>query len=193
MIKTFVPRTELVDALVTRDGLICKHPDCGRPLNLSEPEGPLQVTIDHREPQVWCREQGWTDEQIWSLDNLDLFHKKCNADKGSRRYLESGILEPKPVNRFKYRRDRVSQRPEVCTKCTAGRDLGPDEVCAACGSGPMPHRFPRWCKVPSKECLHDGIFWCWMCSSGLVEMRGATETILIGGEGGSDLDVYDNI
>ena len=194
MTKLFVPRSELVDALVTRDGLICQHPDCGRSLSLAEPEGPLQVTVDHTEPQVWCRDNGWTDEQIWALDNLTLMHKKCNADKGSRRYIAPGILEPKPVNRLKFRRDKVAQRPEVCTKCTAGRDLGPNEVCAACGSGPMPARFPRWAKVPSKECDHE-LFWCWLCSSGLTERVGATEMILLGGEGGEPEDaiVHDHV
>ena len=186
MTKLFVPRIELVDALITRDGLVCQHPDCGRALDPKEPEGPLQVTIDHTEPQVWCRENGWTDDQIWSLDNLTLMHKKCNADKGSRRFID-GELEPKPTSRLRYRRDRTAQRPEVCTSCNAGRDLGPDELCAACGSGPLPHRWPRWAKVSSKECLHDGVFWCWLCSSGLVEMPSATDMIVHGGEGGTDV------
>lgn len=189
MTKTFTPRATLVDQLVARDGLVCKHPDCGRPLDLSivqTPEGkdnPLQVTIDHREPQVWCRENGWTEEQIWDLSNLDLMHKKCNADKGSRRYIADGVLEPKPVNRFRYRRQKRAERPEICTSCNAGRDLGPNEVCASCNSGPMPQRYPRWAKVPSKECDHE-LFWCWACASGIVDRMGATEMILLGGEGG---------
>lgn len=182
MTKLFVPRQELVDQLVTRDGLVCAHPDCGRSLDLAEPEGPLQVTIDHTEPQAWCRENGWSDDRIWGLDNLTLMHKKCNADKGSRRYID-GVLEPKPVNRFRYRRDKKAQKPEICDQCMAGRNLGPSEVCAACGSGPMPARFPRWAKVPANECDHE-LFWCWLCSSGLADRVGATEMILMGGEGG---------
>lgn len=185
---TYRTRSELIELLVERDGLVCQHPDCGRPLDLDATDDPQLVTIDHREPQSWCRLQGWTDAEIWSLDNLDLMHKKCNASKGHRRYREDGTLEPKPLSRFRYRRQKRAERPEVCTSCSAGRDLGPDEVCASCGSGPLPHRWPRWAKVPSRECLHDGVFWCWACASGVVEIRGATETMLIGGEGGEDDD-----
>lgn len=198
MTKTFITRTELVDLLVARDGLSCSHPEHDHMLSLDTPEGPMQVTLDHIEPQSWCKEQGWTDEQIWDLSNLTLMCKKGNADKGSRRYLPDGTLEPKPISRFRYRRAKKAQKPDVCTECTAGRDLGPDEVCAACGSGPMPHRFPRWAKVPSKECDHE-LFWCWLCSSGLTERAGATEMILLHGEGGEgsslpmdDARVHDN-
>lgn len=168
MVKTFIPRPEIIEALVKRDGLVCDHPDCEKTLDLNAPEGPWLVTIDHREPQSWGRNNGWTEEQIWDLDNLGLMHKKCNADKGDRRYREDGTLEPKPVNRFLYRREKRAERPEICTSCNSGRDLGPNEVCLACGSGPMPERFPRWAKVSSPECDHE-LFWCWACSIGIVE------------------------
>ncbi len=187
MTETYKTRTEIIALLVERDGAVCKHPDCGRPIDLSLPEHPLQATIDHREPQMWCREQGWTDAQIWDLSNLDLMHKKCNAEKGHRRYLADGTLEPKPESRFRYRRQKRAERPEICTSCNAGRDLGPDEVCASCSSGPMPHRYPRWAKVPSKDCDHE-LFWCWCCASGIVDRVGATEMIMLGGEGGEGED-----
>lgn len=188
MAKTFIPRPDLVARLVERDGLVCMHPDCGRSLDLSLDEGPLQPTIDHTEPQVWCRENGWTNEQIWDLSNLTLMHKKCNADKGSRRYI-NGTLEPKPMSKFRYRRQKRAERPEICVSCNAGRNLGPDEVCASCGSGPLPARWPRWAKVPSKECLHDGVFWCWACASGVVERTPAIDVIFGGGEGGEGSSV----
>lgn len=177
-----ISREILVQQLIARDGLACQHPDHDHILSEKELDGPMQITIDHTEPQVWCKDEGWTDEQIWSLSNLTLMCKRGNADKGSRRYL-NGILEPKPVSRFVYRRAKRLQRAEVCTICEAGRKLGPDEFCSACQSGPMPHRFPRWAKVSPKECLHDGTFWCWVCSCGLVDLPSATHAIMFGGRG----------
>jgi len=153
-------RTDLVAALVERDGSLCMHPRCGKPLDFTA-EGSQEVTIDHREPQSWCRENGWTEEQIWELTNLNLMHKSCNASKSDTRYLEDGTL-PVKVNRLVNRRMARAERPEICTSCNAGRDLGPDEVCASCNSGPMPERFPRWAKVPYNECDHE-LFWCWAC------------------------------
>lgn len=181
---TFVTRSVLVDQLVIRDGLVCMHPDCGRPIDLDAPEGPLQVTIDHWMPQWWCKEQGWSDAKIWALDNLFLFHKKCNAKKGGIVPNPDGTLPEKAPNTFKYRRDKRAERPEVCKSCNAGRNLGPNEVCASCNSGPLPERYPRWAKVPSSECDHE-LFWCYACASGLVDRPSALSMILTGGEGGS--------
>lgn len=191
MAKTFIPRPDLVARLVERDGLVCMHPDCGRSLDLNLEEGPLQATIDHREPQVWCKENGWTNEQIWDLSNLDLMHKKCNADKGSRRYID-GVLEPKPISKFRYRRAKRAERPEVCTACEAGRKLDQDEVCASCGSGPMPFRFPRWKKLSAKDCDH-ALFWCAMCASGVIERVSAADMIFHHGEGGEGSNIEDEI
>lgn len=178
-------RRELMRLLVERDGNLCQHPDCGKVVNLTE-SGKKAPTIDHWRPQFKCIEEGWTYEEIWDLSNLVLMHKSCNADKGDRIPNPDGTLPNKPMSKFRYRREKRAKRPEICDSCNAGRYLGPDEVCAACGSGPMPHRYPRWAKVPSKDCLHDGVFWCWACSIGVVEMRGATESIMYGGEGGEE-------
>jgi len=177
-------RGERIAVMRARDGDNCMHPDCGKLLDFDIKQGPWEVTEDHHYPQSKAYEAGWTYEQVWDLNNLRLFHKKCNAAKGNLIPNEDGTLPAKSVRTFRYRRDTRAQRPEICTACTAGRDLGPDEICAACGSGPQPLRWPRWAKVASKDCLHDGTFWCWACGSGVVPMRPAIETILLGGEGG---------
>ena len=182
-ITTYRTRSELIELLVERDGLVCQHPDCGRPLDLDATEGPRLVTIDHREPQSWCRLQGWTDAEIWSLDNLDLMCKKCNADKGHRRYREDGTLEPKPLSRLRYRRHKRAERPEVCTSCSAGRDLQQNEWCNSCGSGPMPQRLPRWRQMEAKQCDHD-LFFCVTCTVYNPEKRGsALDALIAGGNG----------
>lgn len=178
------PRKDLVAQLVARDGLVCMHPDCGKPLDLAA-TGKAEVTIDHSEPVSWCRENGWTEDEIWHLSNLTLMHKKCNASKSNIRYLPDGTLPAVKKSKFVYRRDKRAQRPEICTSCNAGRDLGIDEVCASCGSGPMPERYPRWAKMPVNECDHEA-FWCWACSIGVIQRVGATEMIMLHGEGGEE-------
>lgn len=192
MTKTYIPRDELVAAMVARDGLVCMHPDCGRSISLATPEGPLQVTVDHWMPQSWARANGWPDALIWDLENLALMHKKCNADKGDRVPLSDGTLPEKPQSKFRYRRAKRSERPEICVSCNAGRDLGPDEVCASCGSGPMPLRYPRWAKMRSSDCDHEA-FWCWACSTGIIDRVPATEMMLLGGEGGDDDDLPEEV
>src|SRR5690349_17685896 len=77
-----VPRAELVADLRERDGDTCQHPDCGRPIDFSITEGPLENTIDHWMPQHYGKSEGWTLAEIWDLSNLKLMHKKCNAKKG---------------------------------------------------------------------------------------------------------------
>ncbi len=175
-------RTELVDALWKRDGNLCMHPRCNKPLDRNA-EGSQEVTIDHREPQSWCRDNGWSEEEIWNLTNLNLMHKACNASKSDTRYLEDGTL-PVKENRFVNRRLARAERPEVCVSCSAGRDLGPDEICASCNSGPMPERFPRWAKMKASDCDHEA-FWCAWCSIGVLPRAGATEMIILGNEGGA--------
>jgi hypothetical protein len=180
--RTKISRAELVAALVARDGMSCQYPGCGEELDF-EATGSKEVTIDHTEPQAWCRENGWTEDEIWDLSNLTLMHKRCNAKKSDLRYLPDGTLPVTNRSRFRYRRDKRAERPEICTSCSAGRDLGPDEVCASCGSGPQPERYPRWAKVPANECDHE-LFWCAWCSIGVIPRAGATEMIMLRGEGG---------
>lgn len=171
-------RSELVLALIERDGDQCFY--CDRDFSIRE------RTIDHYIPQSWGFANGWTYEQVWDLSNLRLACKPCNAKKGDLLPNEDGTIPRRRDRTFRYRRDKRAMRAEVCTSCNVGRNLGPDEVCASCGSGPMPERWPRWAKVRSNECLHDGIFWCWACATGIVPMRSATETILFGIEGEED-------
>jgi hypothetical protein len=178
-------RAEIYAALTARDGTTCQHPDCGKELDFTVKDGPREVTIDHWIPQSWGYDNGWTHDEVWDLSNLKLMHKKCNASKGDLLPNEDGTIPQKKARTFKYRRDARAQRPEICTRCNAGRDLGPNEVCAACNSGPQPSRFPRYAKAPVRECDHE-VFWCAFCSIGLIPRVGATEMILIGGEGGED-------
>lgn len=154
-------RAEIVDALVARDGTTCQYPGCGRELDF-EATGRYEVTIDHSEPQSWCRANGWTEEEIWSLDNLKLFDKKCNAAKGDLRYLEDGTLPEKPQSRFRFRREKRANRPDgPCATCNNGHNLFVGEVCAQCGCDAQ--RFPISAKVKASECDHT-IWWCWWCS-----------------------------
>jgi len=179
-------REALICELRRRDGDTCQYPGANHKLDFSVTEGNQQVTIDHWFGQAWAYANGWTYEQVWDLSNLKLMCKGHNAKKGSRVPNEDGTLPERTRKTFRYRRQKRANRPEVCDSCNSGRNLGPDEICAACGSGPMPHRWPRWAKVPSKECLHDGTFWCWACASGVIERPSATEMILINGEGGDE-------
>lgn len=166
-------RAQLITALIERDGDECFY--CHRDFSVRE------RTIDHVMPQVWCKENGWSYEKMWGMDNLRLACKPCNAKKGDLLPNEDGTIPKRPGRTFRYRRDKRAMRAEVCTSCNAGRNLGPDEVCSACNSGPMPERYPRWAKVRSDECDHEA-FWCWACSIGIVERAGATE-MLFRGEG----------
>lgn len=179
MTQTYVkvPRAELVRQLRQRDGDTCQHPDCDRILDFSITEGKREPTIDHHIPQIFGKENGWTMAEIWNLSNLKLMCKACNASKGDLIPNEDGSLPPKPQSTFKFRRQKRAERPDVCTSCHAGRDLGPSEVCASCGSGPMPERFPRWAKVSSVECDHE-LFWCWACSIGIVTRPGSVGTAI---------------
>jgi hypothetical protein len=187
MTKVRPTRDQIVKSLVERDGKVCMHPDCGKAIDpdlIGSGCGKLEPTIDHWYPQSWAFKNGWTYEQVWDLSNLRMMHKGCNAKKGHLVPNEDGTLPPRVRKEFRYRRDKRAQRPEICTKCSAGRDLDYGDVCGACGSGPMPERFPRWAKMPSPECDHE-LFWCWACSIGIVERVGATAMIMTR-EGGDE-------
>lgn len=176
-------RQEMIDALVARDGLKCQFPDCGKKMDLSVVDGPFEVTIDHWMPQVFGRENGWSFEEIWDLSNLKLMHKQCNAKKGDRVPNEDGTLPERAVRKFRYRRDKRSQRPELCTACNAGRNLAFDEWCNACGSGPNPGRYPKWRQMSVRDCDHD-LFYCVSCTIWFPEQRRSVlDSLLTGGEG----------
>lgn len=170
-------RVELVAALIERDGDECAY--CHRDFSVRE------RTIDHVFPQSRAFAEGWSYEEVWDLSNLKLACKPCNAKKGDQLLNEDGTIPRRRTRTFRYRRDKRAMRAEICTSCSAGRDLGPDEVCASCGSGPMPERFPRWAKMPANDCDHEA-FWCWACSIGIIDRVGATEMLLIKGEGQED-------
>lgn len=183
MQKTRLSRAELVAALVQRDGLRCAYPGCAELIDLKVVEGKLATTIDHWIPQCEGKARGWTMDEIWDLSNLTLMHKKCNAKKGNLVPNDDGTLPEKVRKEFRYRRDKRASRPEICFQCNAGRDLGPDEICASCGSGPMPERFPRWAKVKSTECDHE-LFWCWACSIGIADRVASVDIAVRQGESG---------
>lgn len=170
-------RAELVRALIERDGDECRY--CRRDFRQRE------RTIDHVYPQSKAFADGWAYEQVWDLSNLALACKPCNAKKGDLLLDEDGNIPRRKERTFRYRRDKRAQRAEICTSCNAGRDLGPDDVCASCQSGPQPERWPRWAKVKSSECDHEA-FWCWSCSIGITERKGATEIIMTSHQAGED-------
>ena len=178
-----IPRAELVESLRQRDGDVCAYLDCNGILDFDLKEGPREVTIDHWYPQYAGKADGWTSEQIWSLDNLRLMHKRCNAKKGDLIPNEDGSLPEKVTKTFRYRRDKRASRPEACESCMAGRLLGPDEWCNACGSGPNPGRYPKWRQMPVSDCDHD-LFYCVSCTIWFPEQRrSALDALLTGGEG----------
>lgn len=163
-------RQQQVDALRARDGDTCKYPGCGEVIDFDIKDGPWENTIDHWMPQHYGKAAGWSWEQIWDLDNLVLMHKKCNAKKGDRIPNDDGTLPEKVVRKFRYRRDKRAERPELCTQCDNGNNLAIDEVCGSCGSDAK--RMPRWAKVQFKDCDHE-VFWCWVCCI-TPEMRPAS-------------------
>lgn len=176
-----VPRAELVAALRERDGTKCMFPGSSHELDFTAKDGPQEVTLDHHIPQWYGKENGWTMDQIWSLDNLRLMCKKHNAQKGERIPNEDGSLPPRVESTFKFRRQKRAGRPELCAVCDNGHNLFVGEFCANCGCNAQ--RFPRWAKVKASECSHD-ITWCWACSIGVVERAAAIEMIFLHSEGG---------
>lgn len=175
-----VPRSELVAALVKRDGTKCMFPGCGNELNFSV-DGPREVTLDHWVPQWYGKENGWTMDQIWALNNLKLMEKKCNAKKGERVPFEDGTLPARAESTFKFRRQKRAGRPEFCGECDNGHNLFVGEICANCGCNAQ--RFPKSAKVRFDECDHE-ILWCWVCSI-TPDMRPASlATSVLQGESG---------
>lgn len=169
-----VDRKSIVVKLKDRDGFVCRYPGCTLPLDetLNSRHSP---TIDHKFPQAKARELGWTYEQIWDMDNLQLMGRTCNSKKSDRIYNADGTLPGGP--------DRVkvikSERPVQCETCGSGRLLLEDEVCVDCGSGPQPVTAPKYLQRPVKECDHDD-FYCWMCFLDLIPRRSALSRIIGG-------------
>lgn len=177
-----ISREDTIQQLSERDGFFCflckkdfLFQDDGKtPLTAAQ-----EITLDHWMPQSWCYAEGWTYEQVWDLKNLRLSHKSCNAKKGDLVPVDDVTVPTRPPKVPTTRAFKREHRPEICTACNSGRDLGPSEVCSLCGSGPMPLAFPQFAKAKSNECDHD-MFWCWACSIGIVERPAAIVTVLDG-------------
>lgn len=181
-VRVKLERADIVAALRARDGDVCMYPGCEEKLDFNA-TGRREVTLDHQYPVSKAREDGWSEEDIWSLDNLALMTKKCNASKGDQVLNPDGTLPDKKNRTFKYRRDKRLQRPEVCNQCNSGRNLQEYEWCNACGSGPMPLRYPKWRQLKPSECDHD-LFYCVGCTVYFPEKRrSALDSLLTGGEG----------
>lgn len=176
-----VPRAELVAALRERDGTKCMFPGCGNELDFSIDEGPREVTLDHWIPQWYGKEHGWTMDQIWSVDNLKLMEKKCNAKKGERVPNEDGSLPARVESTFRFRRQKRAGRPELCVECDNGHNLFVGEICANCGCNAQ--RFPKSAKVTFGDCDHE-ILWCWVCSITPNMRPAAVDTAVLQGESG---------
>jgi hypothetical protein len=160
-------RSDLVLALIKRDGDHCRY--CKRDFDKRE------RTIDHVYPQRRAYEDGWTYAQVWDLKNLALACKPCNARKSDHLLDENGNIPARKERTFRYRRDKRANRPDQpCVECDNGHNLFIDEVCAACGVSAQ--QYPRSAKVKAPDCDH-AITWCWACSIGITERKGAIEML----------------
>ena len=139
---------DLVDYLITRDGLVCHHPNCRKPRVF---KGYDDISIDHWIP----RSKGGSDHS----NNLKIMHVKCNNDKGDRMVLPDGTLEPKPIR--EPRKQKV-ERKKPCERCWEGRKLGEHDVCDVCGLSAQPQPWPRYKQRTPAECDHNEYF-CWSC------------------------------
>lgn len=177
-----IPRAELLRILVDRDGTRCQYPTHDHELDFSA-TGSQEVTIDHWICQSYGKANGWTANEIWDPSNLRLMCKKGNAAKGDLIPNEDGTLPAKPQSTFRFRRQKRAERPEICTSCNAGRNLGSDEWCNSCGCGANPGRFPKWRQMSVKECDHD-LFYCVACTIWFPEYRRSVlDTLISGGDG----------
>lgn len=159
-------RNKIVQALLERDGAVCRFPGKEHELNLEAGDDSHEaVTIDHWYPQSWCLSNGWTPIEIWDMSNLRLMCKQHNALKGDRLPNDDGTLPPHPKDDrrpWEIRADK-SSRVEVCDTCESGRLITLGDNCPVCGSGPQPTTFPRYLQKSPKECDHHE-FHCWWCT-----------------------------
>jgi hypothetical protein len=173
MAKMLLSSKEIIDLLVTRDGDICQWPDgC----DFAWDEKNHMRTIDHRYPKFLARQEGWTQEEIDHIDNLQLMCKYHNTIKGHQLPDENGMF------RVMSRPERPIKmaRPELCETCYSGRILFPGEECPDCGGGPQPACAPTATQKRPKECSHSGYDHCWMCYLGFVERSSALQNLMTG-------------
>lgn len=156
MILDKLNKAEVIEALIERDGYVCKYPECTAEYS-AIPDHKWSITIDHIHPQAVARADGWTPEEINHIDNLQLMHKGCNAKKSDLLYNEDGTLPTRG-------RIRVpkAQRPDHCDLCENGRLLLMGELCPVCESGPQPAMLPRTLQREPKDCDHS-TYTCWRC------------------------------
>lgn len=144
-------RSEIVDALTSRDGFFCYI--CKKPFKSRK-----EATIDH----WWPLSAGGT----WILDNLRLACQPCNNLKGD--------VLPNPDGSVNFVNRKVKTvrlpRPEFCENCISGRILLIGEICEVCGSGPQPISFPTAYKTKSRNCDHN-LYHCFKCIIGLVKRK----------------------
>lgn len=179
--ETIRRRTETIAALRARDGDMCAYPGANHTLDFDEIDGPSMVTIDHWIPVWYGRSIGRPEDEIQSLNNLRLMCKRHNARKGERIPNDDGTLPERPQKKFRYRRDKRAQRPEMCTQCFNGSNLAVDEICAACGS--TGKSMPMWAKVRYQDCDH-ALLWCWVCSITPDMRPAAVDTAVLQSESG---------
>jgi len=164
--KATMTRAERIQALTDLYGYICFHPDCRKPFKSDD-----EITFDH-----WWVPQSMGGE--WTLENLRLMHKRCNALKGDRIPNPDGTLPPlKRELKSEAKALAKSERPEICDTCMSGRILLIGETCEVCGSGPQPAIAPRAMQVKPKECDHATTH-CWVCFLGFVPRKAAILTVL---------------
>lgn len=143
---------DAISKLKQRDGFKCQIYFCKKPYYFDDKD--YLATVDHVIP----RSAGGTD----ALSNLVIAHRVCNNRKGSRLYRPDGTLE------FRHKRIKKKHR-EPCDICNEGRNLGKNDICSVCGSGPKPVKYPRYMQQNIKECAHDATSFCWLCMLGYVE------------------------
>lgn len=168
--RIYFDRKAAIRALIERDGLKCQYPGCRLPFD-DDTDSRYALSIDHIYPQVKANAEGWTFEQLWGLDNLQLMHRSCNARKSDLTYDEEGNLP-------KRGRDRAIRvpRPEWCELCDSGRLLYPGEECPECYSGPQPAGWPATMQKKPKECDHS-LYHCWMCVIGHIDRIPASSQV----------------
>lgn len=171
-----IDRESLILLLMERDGFACQFPNCDLPMVEDDKEHRHAISIDHKYPQSLAREDGWTEEDIWAFDNLQLMGRACNARKSNLLYNEDGTL---PLPRRPRRVDKSKRKP-VCDTCMSGRLLLAGEICPDCGSDPQPKSAPKYAQKSPKDCSHGWIIpedHCWLCYLGDVERAPASRTV----------------
>jgi len=160
-----ISKHEKVQILLNQYGNLCFL--CNKPFHGEKP------TIDH-----WIPLSANGSDEIY---NLRLAHKKCNMLKGDIVPNEDGTI-PERVKVPKsdaQRKIKKKIKASICHKCNNGRLLGQKDSCKDCGSSAGPKDAPHYLKRKSKDCNHS-TFWCWACSMGIVERRGAWMELMIG-------------